>query len=138
MVPADELIEFVWGSAPPSSVRATLQNYISRLRSTLTDVGEPRIRTLPHGYLITVLDDELDVSRFEGLRAQAAIAVHAGDWNRAAQQLRAARSLWHGEPLADVPSEPLRARAVPRLTELRLQAVESRLRWTCGWGGTPR
>jgi hypothetical protein len=64
MVPADELIEVVWGSAPPSSVRATLQNYISRLRSTLTDVGEPRIRTLPHGYLITVLDDELDVSRF--------------------------------------------------------------------------
>lgn len=65
MVPADELIEVVWGSAPPSSVRATLQNYISRLRSTLTDAGEPRIRRPPHEYLITDVPSEL-------LRARAA------------------------------------------------------------------
>ncbi|MGA8461579.1 MAG: BTAD domain-containing putative transcriptional regulator, partial [Streptosporangiaceae bacterium] len=39
--------------------------------------------------------------------------------------MRAGLSLWRGEPLADIPSEWLAARDVPRLTELRLQATEA-------------
>ena len=40
---------------------------------------------------------------------------------------RAALALWRGEPLADVESEVLAAREVPRLAELRLQALEARI-----------
>jgi hypothetical protein len=35
-----------------------------------------------------------------------------------------AEALWRGEPLADVDSEVLADREVPRLEELRLQAVD--------------
>ena len=41
------------------------------------------------------------------------------------QQARAALALWRGEPLADVESEVLASREVPRLAELRLQALET-------------
>ena len=125
-VSLDELDAALWGEAPPASARATLQNYVKRLRQALAETG-PRIRTLPHGYLITVAPGELDVSRFEALLGRAGKAAEEGAWGRAALQLRAALSLWRGEPLAGVPSQLLARREAPRLAELRLQAVEARI-----------
>jgi DNA-binding SARP family transcriptional activator len=127
MVSTTELTELIWESGPPSSARVTLQNYIKRLRRTLAGTGESRIVTAPHGYLITVGDEELDVRRFEDLSHQADTAMRAGDWCLAADQLRSALALCRGEPLADVPSELLRAREVPRLAEMHMQALESRV-----------
>jgi DNA-binding SARP family transcriptional activator/tetratricopeptide (TPR) repeat protein len=126
VVSLDELDAALWGEAPPASARATLQNYVKRLRQALAGTG-PRIRTLPHGYLITVAAGELDVSRFEGLLGRAGKAAEEGAWGRAAVQLRAALGLWRGEPLAGVPSQLLAGREVPRLAELRLAAVEARI-----------
>ena len=34
-VPADTLVEAVWGPRPPPTAAATLQSYVSRLRRTL-------------------------------------------------------------------------------------------------------
>lgn len=45
----------------------------------------------------------------------------------AGARARAALSLWQGEPLADAESDALRLREVPRLDEMRLQAVETRI-----------
>jgi tetratricopeptide (TPR) repeat protein len=70
---------------------------------------------------------ELDVLSFEELRAEAMRAARDRAWARASDRWRAAELLWRGEPLADVPSELLRAREVPRLAEMRLQALESRI-----------
>jgi DNA-binding SARP family transcriptional activator len=125
-VSLDELDAALWGEAPPASARATLQNYVKRLRQALAETG-PRIRTLPQGYLITVAPGELDVSRFEALLGRAGKAAEEGAWGRAAVQLRAALSLWQGEPLAGVPSQLLARREAPRLAELRLQAIEARI-----------
>lgn len=65
--------------------------------------------------------------RFETLQNRARDAAREGDWAAAEEDLRAALSLWRGEPLADVPSELLVLREVPRLAEMRLQAVEGRI-----------
>jgi DNA-binding SARP family transcriptional activator/tetratricopeptide (TPR) repeat protein len=121
----DQLAEALWGPAPPSSARGTLRNYVKELRRALADTGAARILTLPGGYLIRVDDTELDLSRFQELRAAAMAARAAGAWDTAAARLRAALALWRGEPLADVPSDWLKARQVPRLAELRQQAAEA-------------
>jgi DNA-binding SARP family transcriptional activator/Tfp pilus assembly protein PilF len=124
VVLADELIEVLWGAMPPVSARASLHNYVKRLRKVLEDAGHQRIATRPRGYLISVGPGGLDVTRFEELLAAARAAARDGEWKSAAQQAREALALWRGEPLADTGSQTLSAREAPRLAELRLQAVE--------------
>jgi DNA-binding SARP family transcriptional activator len=125
VVLVDDLARLLWGHAPPASARVTVQNYVKRLRQVLGDSGRDRLRTHPGGYSISVEDAELDVSRFWNLADSAQLAAREGSWDAAAEQGRAALSLWRGEPLTDVQSEVLAAREVPRLTELRLQALEA-------------
>src|SRR5580700_9936042 len=131
----DELAEALWGAGAPPSARVTTQNHVMRLRNTLGEAGRRRIRTQPGGYVITVAPDELDVSRFEVRLGAARAAVSDGSWRAAADQARAALSLWRGEPLADTGSEALVLREVPRLTELRLQALEVRIEADLQLGG---
>ena len=127
VVSLDELAETLWGSHPPPSARVTLQNYVKRLRQTLADADRARISTHSCGYLISVDTAELDVTQFMALRQTAREFADRGSWDRAAADLGAALSLWRGEPLADVASELLELREVPRLAEMRLQALESRI-----------
>jgi DNA-binding SARP family transcriptional activator len=127
IVSVDELAETLWGDRPPRSARVTTQNYVKRLRQALGHAGHDRITTQPRGYRITVNPGELDVARFEGLLAAARTAVRAGSWDRAAEQASAALALWRDEPLADVESELLAQREVPRLVEMRMQAVAIRI-----------
>jgi DNA-binding SARP family transcriptional activator/tetratricopeptide (TPR) repeat protein len=126
-VPVAELDLVLWGAAPPPSARATIQNYVKRLRNALEVEGDARIVTVAGGYLIRVEAGELDVSRFEAAQDRARDAGRHGAWELAAAELREALALWRGEPLADVPSRRLALRHVPRLAELRMQAVEARV-----------
>ena len=118
----DAVTEALWGSAPPPSARVAVQTHVMRLRKVLGDGA--LIGTHRHGYELVVGEDELDVSQFEAHLAAARAAVRAGSWDAAAGWERAGLELWRGEPLADVESDLLTARDVPRLAELRLQAVE--------------
>ena len=127
VVSADELTDALWESAPPVSARATLQNYVKRLRASLGDTGHRRISTVPPGYSIHVGPGELDVHRFESLLAAGREAGRAGAWPDAAAHLTGALSLWRGEPLDGVDSTVLTLREIPRLAELRLQATEARI-----------
>ncbi|MGH3403211.1 MAG: BTAD domain-containing putative transcriptional regulator, partial [Streptosporangiaceae bacterium] len=126
-VDISELIEALWGSKPPPSARASLQNYVRRLRKALVNGDGPTVVTQPGGYLIRVGPRELDVERFESLLAAGWGAARAGAWAEAAAELGAGLALWRGEPLADVPSDALATREVPRLAELRLLAAEARI-----------
>jgi DNA-binding SARP family transcriptional activator len=127
VVRLDRLTETLWGSGPPPSARVTVQNYVMRLRKALSGTGQHRISTQPGGYVISVDADELDVTRFETLLSAAGVATRGGQWATAAAQARAALSLWRGEPLADVRSELLAQREVPRLAEMQLQALDIRI-----------
>jgi DNA-binding SARP family transcriptional activator len=121
------LAEVLWGSQPPPTARVTLQNHVKRLRAAIQLTGTARIRTVPGGYLIGTEADELDLTQFEALQYSAQQAAERAEWSQAADQLRTALSLWRGEPLADVPSELLAVREIPRLTEMRLHAIECRI-----------
>jgi DNA-binding SARP family transcriptional activator len=124
VVSSDVLIEALWGSEPPPSARAAMRNYVKRLRKVL---GHDLIGSVPGGYVIRVAASDLDVTRFEELERAGREAAEAGDWDRAADLLRAGLSLWRGEALEDVRSEWLAARELPRLAELRLRALETRI-----------
>ncbi len=127
IVPLDQIAEALWGSGPPPSARVTLQNYVMRLRKALGNTGRDLISTQPGGYLISVQPGELDVARFETLVGGACAAARDHSWDAAAGQARAALALWRGEPLADVGSEVLALREIPRLAEMRMRALEARI-----------
>jgi DNA-binding SARP family transcriptional activator len=127
VVGVDDLADAVWEGQPPDSARVTLQNYVKRLRQALGPSGYERIATRPTGYLIEAVPGELDLTRFARIQASGQAAARAGAWASASAQLSTALSLWRGAPLADVPSPRLRQAEVPRLAEMRLDALEARI-----------
>jgi DNA-binding SARP family transcriptional activator len=121
------IAETLWGPAMPPSAGVTIRNYVRRLRNALGEDGRARIRAQPRGYMIHVADGELDLVRFEAQLASAQAAARHGSWDRAGAQAGKALALWRGDPLADVDSDTLALREGPRLTEMRLQALETRI-----------
>jgi WD40 repeat protein/DNA-binding SARP family transcriptional activator/ABC-type cobalamin/Fe3+-siderophores transport system ATPase subunit len=124
VVPAERLIDEVWGEEPPEAARNALQSYVSRLRASLG--GGRRIEGRPPGYALHVEDDELDAQRFEALVREARTA-RPGDPARALTVLKEALGLWRGPPLADLADEHGLRGEVIRLEELRLAALEERV-----------
>lgn len=127
VVTIDELAEAAWGAQPPRSAYVTLQNYVKRLRQELGPDGRTRIKTEPPGYGLTVDADEFDVLAFEALVHGARAAARLRWWRAMAERTRAALSLWRGEALADIRSDMLVTREVPRLVEMRMEATEMRI-----------
>ena len=123
----DELGALLWAADQPASVRLSLQHCVMRLRRSLGADGAQIIVTEPGGYRIRVGPGELDITRFEAALAAGREAARAGSWPEAAAQLAAGLALWRGEPLSGVESDDLAARELPRLAELRLQALEARI-----------
>ncbi len=127
MVALDQLAEAMWRDGPPPSALGTVRNYVKNLRRALADGGDAHIRTVPGGYLMSIQPEQLDVLRFEALLRSGRAAASGRAWRQAADQLAEALALWRGDPLADVSSDMLALREVPRLAELRLQALEARI-----------
>jgi DNA-binding SARP family transcriptional activator len=126
-VVVDEIAEVLWGSNPPAAADGTIRTYVLRLRQALGDAERARLRAAPNGYVISVSPGELDVTRFEALARSVAAAVRNGRWQSAAADARGALALWRGEPLADIGSAFLVTREVPRLAEMRLQLLQTRI-----------
>jgi DNA-binding SARP family transcriptional activator len=135
VVSFDELGEVVWDGTPPPGARATLRNYIKRLRQVLGPDAGRRIVTRDPGYLIDAGEDEVDLVRFAALCAEGGRLVRSSSWRAASDELIRATALWRGAALADIRSEVLKAREVPRLEQLRLQAIEWRIEADLQLGG---
>jgi DNA-binding SARP family transcriptional activator/Tfp pilus assembly protein PilF len=127
VVQLPELADALWGSEVPRSATMTVRNYVRRLRENLPEPHRSRIATRPGGYLLAADAAEIDVLLFADLQAQAEVAARRRHWADASARLRAALSLWRGEPLADVPSDLLVLRELPRLAEMRMQALDCRI-----------
>ena len=90
--------------------------------------GRGRIATQPGGYQITVAAGELDVSRFEALLAAARSAARDGSWDTAAAQARRGAGAVAGRAAGRCRTRSSwRCGRSPRLAELRLQALETRI-----------
>ena len=122
VVSSDRLIDELWGEDAPGSGRSALQVRVSQLRKTLGATGSQIVTRAP-GYLLRLDAEQLDLSRFERLVAEATAAPPSV----AAAKLREALALWRGPPLADLAYEAFAQPAIARLEELRLAAIESRV-----------
>jgi DNA-binding SARP family transcriptional activator len=126
-VPADELIDHLWGDAPPRGARATLQTYVMRLRTALREPNDPPlVRTEPGGYAIHLAPEQLDLTRFQHLLAEAGTARRADDAARESALLTEALRLWRGPAFADVRSLGIQHGAALALTEQRWEVVGRR------------
>ena len=123
VVPTERLIDELWGEEPPETARSALQVYIAALRKAFSDGGSA-LRTRAPGYLLEIEPGALDLDRFIALRAEAEAA---GDEERRSALLHEALGLWRDTALADLSAEPFAARAITRLEELRLEALEQRI-----------
>jgi YVTN family beta-propeller protein len=121
----DRLIDALWGEqGPPGSKQASLDTYVSRLRSLL---GGDRIERRPPGYRLRLEPGELDLDRFEALLEQGRAAAAAGDPAAARDRLGDALALWRGRALADLAPESALGVEAERLEERRLLALEGRI-----------
>ncbi|MCP2264402.1 BTAD domain-containing putative transcriptional regulator [Promicromonospora thailandica] len=123
-VPADDLVDALWGENPPRSAGGTLRTYVSRLRQVLAG-SAVTIETADDGYAVHTPPDVVDTALFETLVARARDHVAAGDRRAASTVLSQALALWSGEGLDGVPGE-YAARHRSRWQAARLAAVELR------------
>lgn len=98
-VPADRLIDRVWGDRPPHRSRNALSAYVSRLRHRLAGSAGVRIGRDPGGYVLAVDPQSVDLVRFRGLVARARRDVTPAE---ATALYAEALELWRGEPFATV------------------------------------
>ncbi|MCQ0014172.1 AfsR/SARP family transcriptional regulator [Actinomadura madurae] len=80
VVPAERLIDGLYGEAPPSGAANALQSQVSRLRRGLGDAG--LVEGLPAGYRIAVAREDVDVHRFQRLAQDAGQALADGGTRR--------------------------------------------------------
>jgi DNA-binding SARP family transcriptional activator/tetratricopeptide (TPR) repeat protein len=98
VVPAEVLIERVWGREPPAQARRTVQSYLVRTRVLLARVGSGQLVRRGGGYALEVDPDLVDLHRFTALVEGA----RAGDPAGRASTLDRALALWQGTPLGGV------------------------------------
>ncbi|HEY3556059.1 MAG TPA: BTAD domain-containing putative transcriptional regulator [Kribbella sp.] len=112
-VPADRLIDHLWGSELPGNPSGTLSAKVSQLRGAFED-AEPGSRSLvqsgPAGYSLVVSEANCDALRFRELLGSGAVEE--------------ALALWRGPAYADFADEPFVETAVAKLTDQRLSACE--------------
>jgi DNA-binding SARP family transcriptional activator/tetratricopeptide (TPR) repeat protein len=131
VVPADTLVDVIWGDSPPPSASGTLQTYVSRLRRAL-DPDRARgqggiLRTESSGYRIVTDGATVDFVRFEALADEARDKLGAGDLPGAREALVAAEGLWRGPALAEFRDHEFAVGLAARLEARRLAAVEDRI-----------
>lgn len=142
-VPADVLVEALWGTDAPPSAHATLHTYLSVVRRALEPELPARtpsrhLVSSAAGYALRLDGDALDVAEFTrtvgevhaGLgslaSATAPLTEDAAAAADAVDRLDEALALWRGEPYADVVGTDLVVAERARLAELRVLALEDR------------
>ncbi|TDD80563.1 AfsR/SARP family transcriptional regulator [Actinomadura darangshiensis] len=123
-VPADRLIDDLWGEDLPGNPMGALSAKVSQLRRVLED-AERGARALvvsrPAGYLLAADDERVDARRFQGLVERARRSMEPKE---TAALLAEALGLWRGPAFADFRDDPFTRAAAARLEELRLTASE--------------
>lgn len=118
VVTVDTIATAVWGAHLPQNVTNTVQAYVARLRQVL---GASAIETRPHGYVLRVDPEQVDVLRF---LQQSSVSRGAADERI---QLDAALHLWRGSPFEGIASTSLAQAEAPGLIERYLATLERRV-----------
>jgi len=132
VVSVDRLVDRVWGEDPPLRARATLLNYLSRLRMVLAG-SDSTVARSPGGYALRCAPSLVDLHRFDELRARARAAA---DDEQRVVLLERALGEWHGEALTGVDGDwaaAERDRLHQRRRDVECDLTDARLR--LGHGG---
>jgi DNA-binding SARP family transcriptional activator len=124
-VPAEVLIDAMWGEDPPRQARNQVHKCVSQLRRRLAEVGIPGklVVTEAGGYRANVDRQTVDLWRFRQLRDDARAAAADQRLDEARRRYRAALDLWHWPAMIGIDS-PLVRRSSAALDEERLLAYE--------------
>jgi len=119
VLPVAELVDGLWGTAPPASAVGVVQTYVSTWRKAL---GDGRLESVGRGYRLRLHPAESDLLSFLDLveRAGRSSAEHTAE--RA--DLGRALGLWRGPVLPELSGEPFHAAGVRPVRERRWQALE--------------
>ena len=118
-IPAERLIDQVWGGAAPPRAEASLQAYVSKLRRLLeperpNGAGHTVLVTEPGGYRLVAERDDVDLSLFDDLRLAGTASQAAGDHAAAERFYDEALGL-HAPLLPELAGEAWVADAAARL-----------------------
>lgn len=119
-----ELIEAVWGRSAPASADGNVYTYISGLRRAFGERGRKLIESAGTGYVLRLDRQQVDITRFDDLCAQANSLAAKGDHRGVAATLGEALVLWRGEAFAGVPG-PYAEHERARLEQAWLRTVET-------------
>jgi DNA-binding SARP family transcriptional activator/Tfp pilus assembly protein PilF len=102
VVPADFLVDRVWGHDPSPTVRNALHGNVARLRAAIAAAAEPgtELTRRGGGYVLEAAREKADVLQFRQLVREAA----ASEDKRADLLLRHAVGLWRGAALSGLES----------------------------------
>jgi class 3 adenylate cyclase len=91
IVPADTLVELLWGDDPPRTAAKALQTHISLLRRKL---GDGFVLTQGTGWIFA--DSDVDATRYKSAARLGRDAAAAGDTSQAVAHFDEALALWRG------------------------------------------
>ena len=118
VVPADALIDAVWGETPPRTAAHSIQIYVSELRKALAPGPAVRIETARPGYRFDAPAGWVDVAEFERI---VALGTETDDL----AALESAMALWSAEPLHEFRHEAWARPHIERLTDHRAKAASA-------------
>ncbi|WKG04227.1 BTAD domain-containing putative transcriptional regulator [Mycolicibacterium sp. HK-90] len=119
VVPADVLMELLWGDDPPRTAAKALQTHISSLRHTL---GDGFVLTEGTGWRLS--STGVDTSGYRAAARSGRDALDAGDAGRAVTLFDEALTLWRGIP--ELPDSRRGASETTRWIEDHASLVEDR------------
>ncbi|WP_436772596.1 BTAD domain-containing putative transcriptional regulator [Yinghuangia sp. YIM S09857] len=128
IVPAQTLVDGLYGEAPPGDAANALQSQVSRLRRGLRDDAgtDKLVEFHAAGYRLSVDPEQVDAHRFERLFRDGRRALASGRHADAHRLLDQALELWRGPAFADVMDAPFAAAQASAWGEQRLDALADR------------
>ncbi|WP_089251796.1 AfsR/SARP family transcriptional regulator [Asanoa hainanensis] len=129
LVQVDDLVDMVWGAAPPRTAVNQLQIAVHRIRRAFAPAGlNPQVllATHPAGYRLAADAVEVDLGAFRSLTAGAAQRAASADWSGASKGYEAALRLWRGRACQDASGERIRS-AGGLLDAERMEALQRHL-----------
>jgi basic membrane lipoprotein Med (substrate-binding protein (PBP1-ABC) superfamily)/DNA-binding SARP family transcriptional activator len=124
VVPADRIIELLWGGRPPRTAGHSVQVYVSELRRCLTDLGGDPIETRGGGYLLRADPEQVDSRHFARLVGAGQQLLRTDRPAEAATAFEEGLALWRGPVLVDVAAEDFAQEHIQELDGLRVDAME--------------
>jgi DNA-binding SARP family transcriptional activator/energy-coupling factor transporter ATP-binding protein EcfA2 len=142
VVPADRIVDLLWGDYPPPKAVPALHTKVAHLRRALQPdraprAGESVLVTEAPGYRLQRDALALDAERFEALVTRAGAAAER-DPRATVALAEEALGLWRGPALGEFADEPFARATAQRWETLRLTAVELHAGALLGLGDVSR